>query len=94
MEDFVTGGFVASRAGHDLGKYYVIFSKDSEYVYLVDGRIRTLDCPKKKIKKHVIRLDQSDPVLADKIVNRTARNEEIKRAIKLLPIVNSGKEVE
>ncbi|HKM00211.1 MAG TPA: hypothetical protein VJZ06_09910 [Mobilitalea sp.] len=94
MEDFVTGEFVASRAGHDRGKYYVIFSTDSEYVYLVDGRIRTLDSPKKKKKKHAIRLDHSDPVLADKIVNMTARNEEIKRAIKLLPNVNSGKEVE
>ena len=94
MKDLKTGGYAVSRAGHDLGKYYVIFQIDSEYVYLVDGRIRTISHPKKKKIKHVDGLEPLDPVLAAKVCDRTVKNEEIKRAIKLTLYVNSSKEVE
>ena len=94
MKDLKTGGFAVSKAGHDLGKTYVIFDMDSEYVYLVDGRIRTISRPKKKKKKHVDGLDPLDLRLSQKVIDRSARDEEIKRAIKLLPNVNSSKEVE
>jgi hypothetical protein len=67
---------------------------DSEYVYLVDGRIRTIDRPKKKKAMHVQKLDRSNQSLADKIIMKTAKDEEIKRAIKLLQYGNSSKEVE
>lgn len=71
-------------AGHDAGKCYVIFQTDCEYVYLVDGRIRTIDRPKKKKKMHVNMLAHFDPDLADKVCNHTVKNEEIKRAIRFL----------
>ena len=94
MKEVKTGGFAVSTAGHDLGKYYVIFQMDSEYVYLVDGRIRTISRPKKKKIKHVDGVEPLDPVLAAKVSDRTVKNEEIKRAIKLLANVKSSKEVE
>lgn len=94
MKELEIGGFVRSMAGHDLGKCYVIFQMDSEYVYLVDGKIRTLGQPKKKKKKHINRLNTFDPDLAAKIATGTVKNEEIKRAIKLLPNERSSKEVE
>lgn len=84
MEQFIIGSYAVSTAGHDTGKCYVIINTDSEYVYLVDGRIRTLDHPKKKKVKHVKILEQSDQTLADKVTARTVKNEEIKRAIRLL----------
>ncbi len=84
MMDYMVGGFVEARAGHDAGNYYVIFKTDPEYVYLVDGRIRTLDRPKKKKKKHVKLLTAFDQTLAHKIIDGSVKNEEIKRAIKLL----------
>ena len=89
MNEFIVGSFVIATAGHDSGKYYVIFETDHEYVYLVDGRIRTLDRPKKKKEIHVRMLSEIDQSLADKVKCKTVRNEEIKRAIKLL-----SKEVE
>lgn len=92
MNEFKIGGFAVSLAGHDAGKYYVIFSMDSEYVYLVDGRIRTLDRPKKKKKLHVKMLTQSDQTLTEKVMNQTVKNEEIKRAVKLLQCGSSSKE--
>jgi ribosomal protein L14E/L6E/L27E len=94
MNEFKIGGYAVSAAGHDTGKCYVIFQMDSEYVYLVDGRIRTIDRPKKKKLMHVTMLNQADSVLAAKVFNKAVKNEEIKRALKLLTIVNSSKEVE
>ncbi len=94
MNELKIGGFAVSRAGHDLGKTYVIFHMDSEYVYLVDGRIRTIARPKKKKKKHVDGLDSLNPGLVQKVNDRSVKNEEVKRAIKMLPNVNSSKEVE
>ena len=42
-----------SKAGHDAGNIYIIVETDAQYVYLVDGKIRTLDKPKRKKRKHV-----------------------------------------
>jgi hypothetical protein len=60
----------------------------------VDGRIRTLERPKKKKRKHMTMLTQTEVSLVDKVQNKTVKNEEIKRAIKLLINNRSGKEVE
>lgn len=43
----------ASKAGHDKNKVYVIIKEEAEYIYLVDGKSRTLEKPKKKNKKHI-----------------------------------------
>ena len=48
MDKFEAGMLAKSKAGHDTGKIYVIADTDDAYVYLVDGKIRTLDKPKKK----------------------------------------------
>ena len=52
--DRIEKGMLAkSKAGHDKGKVYVIYDVDETYVYLVDGRIRLLENPKRKKRKHV-----------------------------------------
>lgn len=84
INTFTIGGYVESVAGHDSGKYYVILRIDGEYVYLVDGKIRTLDRPKKKKMKHVRALSEYDQELAKKVTSGKVRDEEIKRVIKLL----------
>lgn len=53
MERFEIGMLARSKAGHDKGHVYIIVETDATSVYLVDGKIRTLDRPKKKKKKHV-----------------------------------------
>jgi len=93
MQDLI-GRFVISKAGRDAGKCYVIINAHNEYVYLVDGNIRTLDYPKKKNMKHIIKLKYTDQKLAEAIRNKSVKNEEIKRALKLLQIELSKKEVE
>ena len=52
--DKIEKGMLAkSKAGHDKGQTYVIYEIDETYVYLVDGKHRTIDKPKKKKRKHV-----------------------------------------
>ncbi|MFR3730137.1 hypothetical protein [Lacrimispora sp.] len=47
------GALVESTAGHDNGSYFFILREEGEYIYLVDGKYRRMECPKKKKKKHV-----------------------------------------
>ena len=53
MVMYEAGMLARSKAGHDKAKMYIIKEVDDTYVYLVDGRIRTLVHPKKKKKRHV-----------------------------------------
>ncbi len=59
----MVGMFATAKAGHDKDKLYVIMREDEEYVYLVDGRIRTMDKPKKKNKKHIQIITKKSPAL-------------------------------
>ncbi|NLK29046.1 MAG: hypothetical protein GX306_12005 [Clostridiales bacterium] len=93
LDNILIGRYALSKAGHDSGKWYVIIETEREYVYLVDGKIRTIDRPKKKKMKHVNITKQFDPELVEKIMNKTVRNEEIKRALKLFQDRDSSKEV-
>lgn len=52
--DRIERGMLAkSKAGHDKGQIYMIYEVDETYVYLVDGKIRTMEKPKKKKTKHI-----------------------------------------
>ena len=53
MDTYKKGMLALSKAGHDAGRIYVIIDADEAYIYLADGRIRTLDKLKKKKRKHV-----------------------------------------
>ena len=48
MVMYEAGMLARSKAGHDKAKMYIIKEVDDTYVYLVDGRIRTLVHPKKR----------------------------------------------
>lgn len=81
---FEKGYFAISKAGHDCNEIYVIINFDSEYVYLADGRLKTVDKAKKKRKKHIQVIKYIDQNIEIKIgQNKLLINEDIKRAIKL-----------
>ena len=78
------GKFATSKAGHDKKKLYIIIKEDSEYVYLVDGELKTLEKPKKKRKKHIQIINKVDETIHNKLeTSKIIYNEDIKRAIKL-----------
>ena len=73
MKPIVKGMFARSLAGHDKGKLYVISDVREPYVFLVDGKIRTANRPKKKKLIHV----QPDYEMTDAV-----RDEDIRKALK------------
>lgn len=87
MIGFERGRLIKSKAGHDKCKLFVIIKAQGEYVYLVDGKTRKLDTPKKKNIKHIQLINYIDDELASKLnSNRKIIDEDIKRAIKLFEL--------
>lgn len=67
MEGYSIGMMAKSLAGHDKGKVYLVSGADETYVYLVDGKCRTMDHPKRKKKKHV-QIDYQIPEWIQKLL--------------------------
>ena len=53
MEESIVGMLATSKAGHDKDSVYVIIREDGEYIYVADGKSRTVERPKRKNRKHV-----------------------------------------
>lgn len=84
MNECKNGMLAKAKAGHDTGKVYVIIDSDSEYVYLADGRIRTIQKLKKKKKKHVQLIKYEQDVLSadDAQIRRILREYTLSGTIK------------
>ena len=72
------GMLAVSKAGHDKRKIYVITGEDDEYVYLADGRNRTISRPKRKNRKHIqiikkIRMEKPQDGYRDLEIKRTIK---------------------
>ena len=79
------GQFVTSKAGHDKDIVYVVVAEEGDFLMLSDGRLKSLAAPKKKRKKHVQPIRKSVPQdLLEALEMGTARDEQIKYAIKML----------
>ena len=68
--DFTIGQIVFSKAGKDKGNAFIIFNIDGDYLYLVDGKTRPLENPKKKKIKHVQPTKTVDMALQDAIMQK------------------------
>ncbi len=81
----MVGMFATSKAGHDKGQMYMIIKEEGDFAYLVDGRVRKLENPKKKRKKHLQTVKAGiDKDLAEKLKKgQIIYNEQIKSAIKI-----------
>lgn len=45
--------FAKSLCGHDKDEIYVVYKEENGFVYLVNGRTKTIEKPKKKKHKHI-----------------------------------------
>lgn len=72
-----------SRSGHDKDGIYVIVKEEANWVYLADGKLKPLEKPKKKNKKHIQMIKKLPKEITEVFTQENFRNEEIKRAIKL-----------
>jgi ribosomal protein L14E/L6E/L27E len=89
MRGSMIGNFATSKAGHDKDKCYVIVREEGDFVFLSDGRLKTVANPKKKRRKHIQIINKT---VSENILERLKmpegqgtnpiRDEEIKYEIK------------
>lgn len=73
---------VSSLAGRDKGRLFIVMETEPDFVYLVDGKLRKLEAPKKKRRKHVAFAGLLGDRLAGKILrDDKVLNSEIRRAL-------------
>ena len=58
---------VVSTAGHDQGQIFYVVSTDDQFLFLANGKDRTLDKPKRKKRKHVQKVLRSETRVAEKL---------------------------
>jgi ribosomal protein L14E/L6E/L27E len=85
------GQIVLSKAGRDKGKKFIVYSViDENYVYLVDGKLRKVEKPKKKKIKHIKVIDKINSNIAKKLRdNGKVLNSEIRKYIESNVNVNN-----
>ena len=84
MKRLVKWMFARSLAGHDKGKLYVVTDADEEFALLADGRLRPLDKPKRKRRKHIQPDYNISEILSERIKeNQPVRDEDIRKAIRI-----------
>ncbi len=84
MEEIKAGMYAKAKAGHDKGALYIVKSIEGEYVFLMDGKYKTLEKPKKKNIKHIQPIFKISEVLLEKIEQeKKITDVDVKRAIKL-----------
>ena len=59
---------VVSTAGHDQGQIFYVVSTDDQFLYLANGKDRTLDKPKRKKRKHVQKVLRSETRVVEKML--------------------------
>ncbi|MBO4902233.1 MAG: KOW domain-containing RNA-binding protein [Lachnospiraceae bacterium] len=69
----MVGCFARSLAGHDQGTVYIVIEETDRFVLVADGRIRTIEHPKRKNRKHI---------QLTAVRGRMENNEAIKHSIK------------
>lgn len=78
------GELATSKAGHDKDRLYMIVGEEGECIYLCDGRLRGVEHPKKKKKKHIqiIHSSAQDTLIQIIKQNLPGERDEINRQIR------------
>lgn len=79
------GQLVRSKQGRDQGEFYLVYAVEGDFIWLVDGRKRTVEKPKKKNRRHLQHINKVAADLADMLINgQPATNEDIRKAMSVL----------
>ena len=68
-DNFNISDVVVSTAGHDQGEIFYVIGTDDQFLYLANGKDRTLDKPKRKKRKHVQKVLRSETRVAEKLIH-------------------------
>ena len=65
--DINVSDVVVSTAGRDKGQWFYVIHEEPIYLYLANGKDRTLDKPKLKKRKHIQKVLRSETRVAEKL---------------------------
>ena len=83
--DIIVSDVVVSRAGRDQGEWFYVMDADETYLFLVNGKDRPLDKPKRKKRKHAQKVLRSETRVAGKILSGDkVLNSELRRDLAFL----------
>ena len=92
IPDINISDVVVSKAGHDQDKWFYVIDEDRSFLFLVNGKDRPLDKPKRKKRKHVQKVLRSETRVADKIkTGGKVLNGELRRDLAFLARENASK---
>ena len=92
--DIAKSNIVKSIAGRDAGDLFFVLAAEGDFLLLADGKRRRVELPKRKRRKHVVLVAQSDTPLAQKIrSSEKITNSELRRAIAAISGGNQDQEV-
>ena len=85
IQDISISDVVLSTAGRDQGQLFYCVATDDRFVWLADGKGRTLDKPKRKKRKHVQKVLRAETRVALKLQNGDkVLNSELRRDLAFL----------
>ena len=81
LPDLTIADVVISTAGRDSGQLFYVLEADETWLYLVNGKDRTIERPKRKKRKHANKVLRSETRVAaklragDKVLNSELRRD-------------------
>ena len=82
---------VVSTQGRDAGQWFYVIAEDPVYLYLANGKDRSLDKPKRKKRKHVQKVLRSETRVAAKLITGDkVLNGELRRDLAFLARENAS----
>ncbi len=85
IPDSMISDVVTSQAGRDAGELFYVIAADPQFLYLANGKDRTLEKPKKKKRKHAKKVLRSETRVAEKLRNGDkVLNSELRRDLAYL----------
>ena len=80
IPDINISDVVIPTAGRDQGKLFYVIGTDPAFLYLANGKDRTLEKPKRKKRKHIQKVLRSETRVADKLrLGDKVLNSELRR---------------
>ena len=82
---FQISDVVISRQGRDQGEWFYVIDADPVYLFLANGKDRTIERPKRKKRKHTKKVLRSETRVAGKILSGDkVLNSELRRDLAFL----------
>ena len=91
IPDINISDVVLATAGRDQGNWFYVVNEDPVYLFLANGKDRTLDKPKRKKRKHVQLVLRSETRVAEKLRSgNKVLNGELRRDLAFLARENAS----